>query len=89
MLALFVTWTQRPSPRALWALNQVPVSPGTVLTAEVLHQCVASSDHSPSFLVHVVPQMQGVGVVEAQVSVPDFIVALPLLIGDGVKSLGV
>lgn len=88
-LALFVTWAPLPSHRALWTLKQVPIRLGTVLTVEIFHQCVASSDHSPPFLVHVVPQMQCVGVVEARLCVPGFIVAPPRCIGDGIKSLGV
>lgn len=36
-LALFITWTQLPSRQPLWALNQVSVSPRTVLTEEIFH----------------------------------------------------
>ena len=60
-----------------------------MLVAEILHQRVGASNHASPFLVHVVPQMQGLGVVEAGVCVPDLIVAPPLWVGDGVKSLGV
>lgn len=55
---------------------------------EIFHQTVAPSNHSLALSVHKVPQMQCIGVVEAQISVPHLVVTSPLRIGDGVKSLG-
>ena len=60
-----------------------------MLVAEILHQHVGASNHASPFLVHVVPQMQGLGVVEAGVCVPDFIARPLLWTGERVNSLWV
>lgn len=55
---------------------------------EIFHQSFASSNHSLALFIHIVPQMQCIGLIEAGLFVPHLVVALPLWIRDGVKSLG-
>lgn len=62
--------------------NKFFVCDGAVGFVQIFCQCITSSNHCLLLLIHIVPQVQGIGVTEigvteVEVYVPDLIVLFP------------
>lgn len=73
----------------LCILDQVLVRGGAVGFVQFFSQCVAARDHGFPVVVHEVPQVQCVGVVEIGVFLPDLVVLAPGWVRYGVETLGI